>query len=835
MRDPLDPENTRLQNRLNKFRHYAFLIVTGERALAAFWRLFFWFLLFGALWLFALPETLKMEKPVWLVFAAGVLFFLWQDARRLRFPARRDLDRRLEMESGLAHRPVSSLDDTLANAEKPETRGLWLAGKAWAIERLRNLRGPAFRETLAAKDPYAIRLLILLAFCAGLFAAGAQSGERLLQGLKPPVFFAAENKNGDSINIWITPPDYTNAKQIVLNERAPKEKFKIPEGSTIKVRASGGVGTPYLNSIPLKKLGAGNYGYEGTVPNGTKLSIKQLLIPRASWEYEIIPDEPPVLAMDGEPQVLENGQIRFPLAAYDDYGAQSLEMTMRLSEGAQNAPEGENANETRALISPAGEIYKTFPVYDLTGHPWAGYKVAFEFVLKDHKGQKGTLPAIEMTLPERHFRHPVSQALAAMRKELLADAEANAPRISNQIEEIMVRPGAYQGDLVTFLGLRSASSRLYYADDKKDAARSVAPLLWNLALRIEDGDVTLAASRLRDAQRELEQALQNPDATPEQIAQAMDNLKAAMMQYLAEMQKEMQKRLANGEIMAMPPDMLAATMDPDAMGKFLSEMEARLRAGDSKGAQEMLAQLQKLMDSMNAAMGMQAPPDMKFMSEGINKLQDLIRRQQELLDKTLVYAGGQRALQEDSLAPPIAEYLKQLGIQPPPVPQEPVPEVSADTQAEKKTQEEIRLSLGEIMLEADEKLHEIPKNMQDAEMVMRLSAKALSENKPGLSVPRQREALELLKQSTQEMSQRLMARLQQMGGVNLGGINYDPLGRPLGEGSDPGAFPGSNVKIPDQSARKRAEEILDLLRRRSGELERPPEELEYFRRLLRQF
>lgn len=57
----------------------------------------------------------------------------------------------------------------------------------------------------------------------------------------------------------------------------------------------------------------------------------------------------------------------------------------------------------------------------------------------------------------------------------------------------------------------------------------------------------------------------------------------------------------------------------------------------------------------------------------------------------------------------------------------------------------------------------------------------------------------------------------------------------MGEEEGNGPHHGSQVKIPDEAEKKRVEEILKELRRRSGEMERPPEEREYYRRLLRQF
>ena len=56
----------------------------------------------------------------------------------------------------------------------------------------------------------------------------------------------------------------------------------------------------------------------------------------------------------------------------------------------------------------------------------------------------------------------------------------------------------------------------------------------------------------------------------------------------------------------------------------------------------------------------------------------------------------------------------------------------------------------------------------------------------------------------------------------------DPLGRgPTG--------PGSGVKLPDANALARARDILQELRRRAGERGRPPQELDYIDRLLREF
>ena len=90
------------------------------------------------------------------------------------------------------------------------------------------------------------------------------------------------------------------------------------------------------------------------------------------------------------------------------------------------------------------------------------------------------------------------------------------------------------------------------------------------------------------------------------------------------------------------------------------------------------------------------------------------------------------------------------------------------------------------------------------------------------------------------MAQQLQQRMQQMTGFMLsfgggGGMQYDPLGRPYGEGNQDGKGHSSNVTIPDEREQRRVDEILQLLRRRASQNDRPREELQYYRRLLKRF
>lgn len=140
------------------------------------------------------------------------------------------------------------------------------------------------------------------------------------------------------------------------------------------------------------------------------------------------------------------------------------------------------------------------------------------------------------------------------------------------------------------------------------------------------------------------------------------------------------------------------------------------------------------------------------------------------------------------------------------------------------------------MREAGEKLKDVPESLGKAEMAMRKSAKELGENRPDLSIPHQEEALRHLKDGAQQMNRQMVARLEKMTGLSFSQGQTDPLGRPY-EGQDKpgGQKPDNSVKLPSEAERRRIDEILKTLRQRSGEYERPQEEIDYLRRLLRQF
>ena len=103
----------------------------------------------------------------------------------------------------------------------------------------------------------------------------------------------------------------------------------------------------------------------------------------------------------------------------------------------------------------------------------------------------------------------------------------------------------------------------------------------------------------------------------------------------------------------------------------------------------------------------------------------------------------------------------------------------------------------------------------------------------------QADAMEALREGMRELAEQMAQQQQQQNGQQgqTAGRNdpqggRDPLGRQAGEngriGTDEQLLQGEDVY-------RRARELLDEIRRRSGEQDRPTEELEYLKRLLERF
>ena len=133
--------------------------------------------------------------------------------------------------------------------------------------------------------------------------------------------------------------------------------------------------------------------------------------------------------------------------------------------------------------------------------------------------------------------------------------------------------------------------------------------------------------------------------------------------------------------------------------------------------------------------------------------------------------------------------------------------------------------------------------LADAEDAMKEAEEALKRGQGDQATDAQGRALDGLKRGAEGMQQQMQQMAEgegqgeQEGGQNqsqqgqAGANDDDPLGRPT-KGRD---LSDGRVRVPgaDESAVQRARRIMEELRRKLGDPSRPPEELEYFERLLR--
>lgn len=926
--DPIDFENRPFLNALAKKQRKAFVALTIEHIIQGIWRLFFWVLFICGLWMLGIPSFFGQAANILttLIFVIGCIYFLKKDALLFKFPHDKTLNLQLEKQSALPRGQIALLEDKLANPRKHETRDLWNLSQKTALHTMAHLKTPSIRTFLSRRDPYAYRFIALIMFIAGLMVSGNAWQDRISAGLMPisPSFAISQGKD---TQIWIKPPEYTLQPEIYISGHGTyAQTIDIPEESEIKLRLYSSFGklfTPYLkigqDSHIIPNLENGLYGIETTITDATSLSVTQLGISRAKINYNYINDTPPEIytshneqdstnsqSFDGvediiveteiptentdttqeqdttEPTTTEEDlepeeqyeqlsdfRLRFPLAVKDDYSVTELHMKMDIDEMVEDKPLGGSFTDIRLIMSRPNTEFKISPTYDLAWHTWAGLPVTFEFTAHDHKKQTSSLQKISLVLPERHFEHPMAKTIIALRKRLAWDYNDSFIEVAQNLEVLLSAPDYFQNNPIIFLGLRTASSRLYYVDkkpqeDRITAAEDIIDLLWNLAISIEDGNLALAMRELRDAQRALENAMRDPNSSDEEIAQLMDNLRQKMMEYFVEMQRDAQKRMQDGDdFPQFSPDQFSELISPDSLAKLMEEIENAMKSGDEEKARELMSQLQRMMEMMGNAGQMQMPKDMQMMKKGINELQQLIEKQEALLEKTNKQANLQKLLNKHqkqrkknapSSMPTMDEILKDFGMNnapptpkqenntptPPPTDQKNTEQnapMNIDTSENRAEQQALRYILGQLMLEASEKLDEIPENMGNAEQEMRGSEEALAQVDPKSAIPHQEKAIEHLKEAQEQLSQQLKARLQQMIGIGFSGAQrYDPLGRPYGGDQDEnGSAHGSPVKIPDEQEKKRVDEILRTLRDRSGDRSRPQDELDYYRRLLRQF
>jgi uncharacterized phage infection (PIP) family protein YhgE len=329
--------------------------------------------------------------------------------------------------------------------------------------------------------------------------------------------------------------------------------------------------------------------------------------------------------------------------------------------------------------------------------------------------------------------------------------------------------------------------------------QSVYDLLWQMALHIEDGDLSLAEVALRDAQKRLAEVLAGnaPDA---EIQSAMSDLKRALARYLQALSEAARKAQARGET---PPGVgpNGEVLTAEDLSDMLKAIENMSQTGARGEARQLLSQLQSLLENLQIGGGGMSQQE-STMSQGLDQLSKIVEDQRSLLDETYRKSGiGGGPRPKDRSVNALARDQAELG----------------------ERLDQLKKGLAQAAPKGLEPLNKAGKSMGDA-------VDALSANKSEEAVAPETRAIEALQQGMQNLAQALS---QSMGGrmANEGSNGRDPLGRRNG----PGAMDQDGVKVPSEMALQRARKILEELQKRASDPTRQQKELEYLDRLLKRF
>jgi uncharacterized protein (TIGR02302 family) len=786
-----------------------------------------------------------------LVFVALLGVAAWPLVR-LRFPSVDDGLRRLDHASGIAHRPATAIADQIATTkDDPWSLALWRAHVERALRGAQNLTAGRPSPRLALRDPVAVRALVLLLAVVTFVAAG---NDRLRR-----IEAAFDWQNGSlpanfRLDAWVSPPAYTGKPPLILPGIRPGEQTQamtapvsVPAGSILVVRSSGAASVEVATTGGLEAAKVPDAPQAAAQSDEHRFTIKDRGTATVrgvgsdlAWTFTAIPDRPPSIELTKDPEPQARGAVQFTYKVEDDYGVADAQAVIALK------PEVSKSGDAPRPLYAAPDVQLVLPqpharsgvaqtIKDLSEHPWSGADVTITLVAHDEAGNEGRSAPTEFKLPQRLFTKPVAKALIEQRRTLALDADSR-DRVVIALDALSIEPEKFAISAPVYLGLRALYWNLVQAKTDDDL-REVVNRLWSMATQLEDGNVSDAETALRQAQDNLRQALER-GASDEEIKKLTEDLRAAMDKFLQALAEEMRKN----------PQQNARRMDPNArmlrqqdLKSMLDRLEQLSRSGAKDAARQLLDQLQQMLENLQMARpgGDMDDADDDMMS-ALDQLGDMIRKQQQLRDRTFRQGQDQR---------------RQRGQQPgqrgqPGENGEQGQQGDGDFGDLQQNQQALRDQLGKLL----EQLRKRGLGQQPGEQgqgneldqlgragdAMGDAEGALGQGNADSAVDGQGRALDAMRRGAQNLAQQMQQQFGLGPGPGQPGRNgqaradsqTDPLGRPM---RGPQYGDDVTVKVPGEIDVQRARRILEELRRRLGDANRPKLELDYIERLLKDF
>ena len=760
---------------------------------------------------------------------------------RFRWPSREEGLSRLDRGTGIRHRPATALADTLVSQD-PVARALWQAQRERTLASIKRIRAGLPSPRLAIHDPWALRALVVMLMVAAYVAAG---DERWLRTAAAFDWNGVLSPANIRVDAWVTPPLYTGKPPIILSA-ANKEAgtplagaLPVPVGSTLIVRSSGGTldvvaGGDVTEAVPTEQAPKGTNERHFTIAGDGTVHVRAPS-GQPQWKFSAVPDRAPTIALAKDPERQARGSLQMSYKIEDDYGVTEAQahFTQRDGEGPKGTPEARPlfTPPNFSLVLPNARTRNGVgqTVKDLSEDPYAGADVTLTLTAKDEAGNEGRSEPFNMRLPQRLFTKPLARALIEQRRILALDANQNS-QVYAALDALMIAPEVFTPEAGQYLGLYSVARQLEAARTD-DALRAVVASLWSLAVTIEDGNITDVDKALRAAQDALKQALER-GASDEEIKKLTDNLRAALDNFMRQLAEQMR---SNPQQLARPLDPNTRIMRQQDLNNMIERMERLSRSGDKDAAKDLLEQLQEMLENLQMAQpGQSGDGDMQ---QSLNELGDMIRKQQQLRDKT--FKQGQDARRD-----------RQRGKQG----NQAMGDLQQDQQGLRdrlnKLQQQLarrglgqgqRGEKGEQGQGGDPQQGDGEDGLGDADSAMDDAGGKLGEGNADGAVDAQGKALEAMRKGAQSLADSMQpgdgnqpgdGQGNRVGRQQSGGNQSDPLGRPL-HGREFGD--DLTVKIPGEIDVQRVRRILEELRRRLADPSRPQTELDYIERLLKDY
>ncbi len=850
------PESTR--QKLKRPLGLTLAGIWAERITLAFWPL--WSVLFVclAVLLLGLLDTVSVEFAwVALITAAAAICgaAVW-GVVTFRKPTRDDA--LIRVDETLPERPLAALQDRQAiGATDAASQAVWSAHIERMTQKANGAKAVQPDLRVSRHDPFALRYVALL-FMAVAVLFGSLWRVSSVSALVPQSSEIVAT--GPVWEGWIEPPAYTGKPTLYLNDLDTKELY-LPEGSEIVLRLYGEVGALTVTETVSGRTDLSDIGSASAAEQSFEIvqdgSMSIEGIGGQRWDITAIADQAPTIELLEAIEAEADGEISQMFEVFDDYGVVSGTVTIALDLDAVDRLHGlavaPDPREELVLELPmpfAGDrsdFTQSF-VENLSTHAFANLPTVMTYRVVDDAGLEGATEPEHVILPGRRFFDPLAKAIIEQRRDLMWSRE-NASRVSQILRAVSHRPNDIFRSETSYLRLRVILRRLeaMTAYGLKPAQQDeIVQALWELAVQLEEGTLSDAYERLKRAQDQLAEAMKN-GASDEEIAALMDELREAMDDYMRQLA---QQNSQDGQDQQNADQQQGTEVTQDQLQALMDEIERLMQEGQMAEAQALMEQLNQMMENMQVQQGGQGQSPSEQAMEG---LADTLENQQGLSDQAFRDLqeqfnpnaqagenagnegrnGGQGEGQSHEGQQGQGEGDEGGGDQ------GDLSQNLADRQrALRQSLEQQQRNLAEGGATSDEATSDALDRAGDA---MDRAEDALRNDQLADAIDNQAEAIEALREGMRALAEEMAENQRNSAGQGTqsdqagrqqGQRNQDPLGRDQGTTGDVNS--GENV-LTDQDVYKRARELLDEIRKRSSEGERPEIERDYLKRLLDRF